>query len=511
MQVLVSPSGEHDPLPAEVRLLNHSNMDKRNKFYYMSPVFEEVRDETSPSFIGPPANLQVHALQHLFKGFLQECVVKCWGNMKYQPLPGSFLKGLQWTRPTEAMKVTFIDTIDAIKSHQNFQPIKDRLDVYGSDFIAELVVNLAETLRVHKNWNSQAANVGAAVCNMAVLLADCKLVQQASGLEHFRLKRPAAKVLTGGCYGSRHNLYMEYMSSGIVNAPDGTSFQYLTDETFRESDHERLVMKNFDRTDDAGYPVTRPTKACTPDWSVLYRGVEVLHGEGKSEAGTAGVGKACLCAAQQLAFNNTGLVLHSSANKFRIFKIKEVANAFKVTVKEIRPYNLSNLPQDLAQEGNRVPVFPGMPPYCQAHWQKLEAQQRNFLIAAFDTIDILAHEFTKIDFDAVQQKHDNAYSMDLFVEPSYWPSESNSQEPFQRDLKQQQMYVYSPSTMTVLSKMKAHTTKSRRHDMEILQLCMAELDGSTDDHTLALLKTFQEMFDKYRTDKDDHGASTSGT
>ena len=386
MQVVYTP-GKTAPLPAEIRLLNDPSPD-REEFFYMSDNvdFEDLRR------IGPPeTGGRVVPHKTTLRTFLQECIVKCWTNMELQDLPGNTYKSFAWPSPTEAMKAEFMNVVRTVKSEPDYKDIRDRLDMYGLDFLAEQIVNLAETVRVHKNWSSQAAGVGAAICNFAILLANTLLVPEVSDLEHFKITRPVASILTGGCYGSRHNVFIEYMASQKVLYPDGTEAMYLEEEVFKSEGHGELIKGLFD-TKKEGFQVPRPTKASTADWTVTYFGCPMLYGEGKTSVGAEGAEKACLCASQQMAFRDSSLVMHSSNDKFRVYKSSKnrTTKRFDTFLRKTQTYELSNVPAK-TRKLDCIPEFAGLPDRCSDDWErKIHVQMRGFLRAAFECMDILA-------------------------------------------------------------------------------------------------------------------------
>ena len=474
MQVVITP-GDTSPLPAEIRLLNDPDEGEREKFFFMDSSFPEVHIETDEGYIGTGPAINKESTQYNMRSFLAMCIVKCWQQFKLFPLAGTPFKAFKWPKPTDAMKVEFT-TIIATLNTAAPQDVRDRIDKYGCDFLADQIVNLSETLRVHRNWNSQAAVVGAAVCNFAIMLADCHHVRDPSHLQYFRLERPLAKVLTGGCYGSRDNVYVEYMSAKKIQNPDGSEHWYLDDDVFRSEGHAELVMKNFDRTTPEGtYKAPRPTKSTTADWTVKYFGCEVLHGEGKTAFSSAGSEKACMAAAQQLAFNPTGLVLHSSGDRFRIYKLRKKGHRILVTQKRGQSYVLSQV-----EASDPIPSviheFEGLPDGSKHEWGCLHVRQRGFIRAVFETIDILSYEFSNIDFPAVKQKFEEAYSKTLFEEPSYWPA-TQQNTPSLREIRNQDIYQYSQKSMKVLEEMTAGdgTVEGKQKELLLLEKCIADL------------------------------------
>lgn len=485
IQAVISP-GDKAPLPAEIRHLNHPIKDEREKFHYMSDDIYSSKntDETSPGFIGPTKEERRDPKTQVLRQFLQHVIVLVWRDMKLEKLAGNEFCSYRWSAPTETVKAQQLELIEIVMSLSRYDSVRDRLHAYGSDYIAELAVNLGETLRVNKNWNSQAATVGATLCSMAVMLADEQKVDEhqvpqvpVSKLKGFRILRPAAKVLTGGCYGSKYNVNIEYMTAEMCTSKDGSSFNYLTDHRFRACKHGDFIKKRFaqkiksEESDEDDYFIPRPTKATTADFTVTYQGVEVLHGECKRAEcvraeHAAGAWKACFCASQQLAFNKKGLVLHTSGSYFRIYKLFEDETEYKVNMAEVQPYNLEQ--QSLHRPTPKsFPPFHGLPTVEDFHerdreknhvsklqesWEQLEIQQRGFLRAVFDCVDLLAWEFENTDFDQVLDSYKSAYDRKLFSEPCYWqPTSSNTDVPVTRTIQNQEMFRYGPSLMGRMS------------------------------------------------------------
>lgn len=453
MQAVITPFA-HSPLPAEISLLNHPNADERKKFYFLSDVLESGREDDAPGRIGPRSTViyDNRSLKEQMRHFIFECVIHAWQQLPCVPLTGTKFNVFKWNIPTDAQKVLFITDIEKIAQEYSTE-LQSRVSMYGCDFFVDEIVNLAETLRVHKNWNSPAAIVGAAVCNLALILCDCEITPADHDIKHFRLKRPFAKTLTGACYGSRNNVYIEYMTATEIVFDDNSTTGYLNDKTFREEKHDYLVRKNFERTvEPTKYPAPRPTKSTTADWTVRYHGCEVLLGEGKSQDGNKNYQKSLLCAAQQLAFADTGLVLHSSATKFTIYKLRKDCNYFRVSVFDTVPYYLE------VQDANYIPINVPIPNYLPKRfhkgWSNLHSAQRGFLMAVFQALEVLSYEFSQIEFDQILENYQLSHNLGLFQEPSFWPSEKQCEGgnyvPINREIKNQEMFVYSPSTMDKL-------------------------------------------------------------
>ena len=509
----VVSQGPQAPLPAEICTLNHPSATEREKFFHMASVDTEVyqgEDTDCPGYIGPPTEPDEEAkkeLKYRMRSFLIHIIAECWTQFILEQREGTYCKSYAWKEPTDCTKVTFIDNINKIvKSYDN--EVQDRVQQYGADYLAELVVNLAETLRVHKNWNSHAARVGTAVCNMAIMLADCALVTDVKDLQYHRLRRPAAKVLTGGCYGSRDNVYVEYMSSVQTTQPDGTPVNFLDPNTFRTQGHERIVSDIFNqklpgRDGNPVYPTARPTKSCTADWTVKYRGCEVLHGEGKCSMGAEGVEKACLCACAQLAYNRTALVMHSSGNHFRLYKIRKDGSHLLVTFRKTRTYDLQ---QVYAGYSNRrhvaQPAPEGLMEEAESLWTAIYPQVQTFLVIALDMIDMLSWELGQIDYDSVKFNFEESYKLGLYREPSFWnmkDAETEEPQPSQRDITDQSLYQYSQDNMDLWA-MALH--KRRRSELvQILNNTLADVQARsasgrlTARETTELTKVFLKMID----------------
>ena len=85
---------------------------------------------------------------------------------------------------------------------------------------ASFILDTTETLIAHQNWNSAGANVGTAICNMALLIAEC---QRGGDFRNYLSNCPYAIKLTGGSFGSHDNVYVEYMANSLCDTDDGGS------------------------------------------------------------------------------------------------------------------------------------------------------------------------------------------------------------------------------------------------------------------------------------------------
>ena len=175
---------------------------------------------------------------------------------------------------------------------------------------------MTETLIAHQNWNSAGANVGMAICNMALLIAEC---QRGDDFRNYVSNHLYASKLTGHRYGSHDNVYVEYMANSLCDTEDGGSHLYLEHNTFQTENHGKVIANLMDKNIRGAtpYPAPKPTISTRRDWCVKYYGLHVLAGEAKSCHGTKddtveGIDFGIFVASNQLAFSPSTLVMHST-------------------------------------------------------------------------------------------------------------------------------------------------------------------------------------------------------
>ena len=166
--------------------------------------------------------------------------------------------------------------------------LEQLLAVISTGHIAEVCVQMTQSYRVNKNWNSHGAKVGAAICDAASLIAmiekcDSPILESDANCKmdaNFRQTIPRGLVLTGQMFGSEDNVYMEYMIAPY-NGKESRSPMTYTNLFLRNKVYDRFhdVYRNAgscaavraaciaeNHVYRPGMPKSRPTRAHTFDF-----------------------------------------------------------------------------------------------------------------------------------------------------------------------------------------------------------------------------------------------------
>ena len=178
----------------------------------------------------------------------------------------------------------------------------------------------------HQNWNSAGANVGTAICNITLLIAEC---QRGGNFRNYVSYHLYASKFTEGSYGSHDNVYVEYMANSLCDTENGGSHLYLEHNTFQTENHGKVIANLMDKNIRGATPyrAPKPTISTREDWCVKYYGLHVLAGEAKSCHGTKedtdeGIDFGIFVASNQLAFSPSALLMHSTNLHFRVYHLE---------------------------------------------------------------------------------------------------------------------------------------------------------------------------------------------
>ena len=115
----------------------------------------------------------------------------------------------KFNEPHDYMVSSFTDQVNSCVDQLTDVNLKQKLHSF--------ILETTETLIAHQNRNSARANVGTAICNIALLIAEC---QRGGDSRNYVSNRPYAIKFTGGSYGSHDNVYVEYMANSLCDIED---------------------------------------------------------------------------------------------------------------------------------------------------------------------------------------------------------------------------------------------------------------------------------------------------
>ena len=117
----------------------------------------------------------------------------------------------KFNEPHDYMVASFTDLVTSCVDQLIDVNLKQKLTTgfLQPGLLASFILDTTETLIAHQNWNSAGANVGMAICNIALLIAEC---QGGGDFGNYVSNCPYASKLTGGSYGSHDNVYISLLS-----------------------------------------------------------------------------------------------------------------------------------------------------------------------------------------------------------------------------------------------------------------------------------------------------------
>ena len=152
----------------------------------------------------------------------------------------------KFNEPHDYMVSSFTDLVTSCVDQLMDVNLKQKLTTgfLQPGLLASLILDMTETLIAHQNWNSAGANVGTAICNIALLIAEC---QRGGYFRNYVSNCPYASKLTGGSYGSHDNVYVEYMANSLCDTEDSGSHLYLEHNTFQTENHGKVIANLMDK------------------------------------------------------------------------------------------------------------------------------------------------------------------------------------------------------------------------------------------------------------------------
>ena len=225
-----SGKGEKSFFPAAVQVKNAATHGEVSKhFYYLNwedNIVREVRGK-----------LEKHqyevAITHEFRKCFEQCVLLAFDQFHLETIVlgnDETVTNPTCNQPAEFLVTDIIPDIDRIfarrisllekeRELKLSRQLQDLVNIISTGHIAEVCVQMTQSYRVNKNWNSHGAKVGAAICDAACLIAmieKCNYPVIESDAKckldgNFRQTIPRGRVLTGQMHRSEDNVYIEYM------------------------------------------------------------------------------------------------------------------------------------------------------------------------------------------------------------------------------------------------------------------------------------------------------------
>ena len=190
-------------------------------------------------------------------------------------------------------------------------------------FLGRQILEMTQTFRVNKNWNSHGGQLGAAMCQLGSILASFENVANKSLVStHFAEVIPRGCVQIGAKHGNQDVTYVEYMCAAMERRMIiGGDESFLNHVKFKRDNHAQKVRQIFDENiaGDVKAPVPHPTRAHTMDFNCTFLGACLIDGECKGFAPPDAPSVLVLHAAQQLAYKEEGLAMLTTNSSFTFY------------------------------------------------------------------------------------------------------------------------------------------------------------------------------------------------
>ena len=120
----------------------------------------------------------------------------------------------KFNEPHDYIVASFTDLVTSCVDQLLDVNLKQKLSTgfLQPGLLASFILDTTETLIAHQNWNLAGANVGMAICNITLLIAEC---QRGGDFRNYVSNCPHASKHTEGSYGSCDNVYVEYMANSL--------------------------------------------------------------------------------------------------------------------------------------------------------------------------------------------------------------------------------------------------------------------------------------------------------
>ena len=440
--------------PAAVRVKNDTTKPHEipsKKFYYFNWDDGFINQNVS-------GKLEKHVYDYIvtreIRKCFEECLVKTFDYFVWKRVP--LARGRETFIPTCNMPAEFLveevikDVEKVFKGRAKIlrstrgrpdeaKRLETLVKTISSGHIADLCVQMTQSYRVNKNWNSHGAKVGAAICEAAGLFAMLENHEKGGVFdENFRQKIPRGRVLTGQMHGSEDNVYMEYMVAPYQRGSPATmTYSHFFDPVTDCSTNvelppaaERIVdFVDSYNNKELGIPKARPTRAHTFDFMCTYRGVHLLDGECKDSSTTEDVQLLLATAMSQFVYRDSALAMLTTSTTIEFYKMLKNGNADRPLVykRTLPAYKMGRVRRDnyFPNEGDLDD-----PPGCEhsertkdtnldpAFWNKTPLEARSIITMLLHAVDVLVDEILAIDLHAAVLRKKIAYDNN-FEEPAY--------------------------------------------------------------------------------------------
>ena len=319
------------------------------------------------------------------------------------------------------------DAHQVLSSHMNMLVSVQAVITTGN--LAKLVLQCTDMFRAKKNWNSHAASVGTAICQLVSILSQMQSACVNELDQNFNVLIPQGNVQTGSKHGHHNVCYKEYMCSKLEPRVMGNLEVYLNLDIFRRDNHAAKVKELFEET-VPGYPhapAPRPTKAHTFDFNCTYHGACILDGECKASATKAEIGYMVLHATEQLVTQEVAMSMLTTSHQMAFYNTVKMKGSgrLKTTVCRMHTYELShvkNMDSDLYKDKPHIQK----PPKCYSTgqkllvemddeilkaWEHLRGEPKMFIHAVIHAVDILAEHFSTLDLREAKRKRNKTFNM----------------------------------------------------------------------------------------------------
>ena len=330
------------------------------------------------------------------------------------------------------------------------QQLEQLVNVISTGHIAELCVQMTQTYRVNKNWNSHGAKVGAAICDAASLIAmiekcNYPLIESDANCKidaNFRQTIPRGRVLTGQMFGSEDNVYMEYMIAPYNGKEERSPMTYTNlflhnkvydrfKDVYRNAGScaaERAACIAETHVYRPGMPKSRPTRAHTFDFMCTYQGVHLIDGECKDECSVQDEEVLLTSAMSQFGHSNSALAMMTTSTSMTVYKLikQHPSNRPRIYKRTLESYKMGCPRSDNYFPEEELAVPPGCETSLTAResyidegvWKRKPIEQRSLITTILNVVDILVNELICVDLDYVKMQKGLSYR-NGFREPSF--------------------------------------------------------------------------------------------
>lgn len=285
-------------LPCAVYCKNHPDEQKR----YWRWLYLYTRETTirKMAVTGPNANYRSNTMRRIFLSTL----VRLLGKITYETNEHDGKRFPRFTVPYTAMEATVQQLVkdEAESTTADKEEVLQIIRLW-SRLLWQSIVNLVHPIMTCRNWDGSASAAGSGLLTLISAICMHANVQHQDLTPENLAKWPIGVDVAGAPKGHPLNCNIEYM---VADA------ELLTCENMLDIQDEVKIV--FDSQ------AVRPTKAFTPDFVLSAGGAVLLTGDGKSPEHDKYEGDEviCLVANRQFAYQDLGLALTSTNNRFRL-------------------------------------------------------------------------------------------------------------------------------------------------------------------------------------------------